>query len=871
MAQSRMQGNAGEDFRTDLCGKSIGRFLIRGRLGQGGMGEVYLAEDTALRRQVALKRMAPRFGSDARSRKRLRQEAQLASQLSDPHVAAVYDILEENDEFFVVMEYVQGETLRARLCRPLGINDFLSLAVQCAEALAAAHKAGILHGDLKPENIMLTTGGQVKVLDFGMARCERYVHEGTTAESAYRGNFGGTLCYMAPEVLQEKGTDGRADIFSLGVVFYEALAGGNPFRAESFLATCERILRGEAPKLGELRAGIPAELERIIAKMMARDPDSRYATAADLAVDLRAQRAAVEETWSAAKPGAKRVPVRLWMVAGMLAAVLGILLLAPRTRRELQNWLSWKPVPRAKQVAVLPFSPGDGEKYMAAFDAGLTEALTAKLTQLTGNGALQVVPASEIRAKGVTTAEQARREFGVNLALEGSVFHSGGVVRIQCILVDTGKLRQIRAQTLTLPLGDPFRAQDQVVQEATRMLEVEVPPAAREMLTSHGTQVAGAYDYYLQGRGYLQDYERAENLDSAIEVFQHALRLDRDYALAFAGLGDAYWAKYQLVKDPQWVESSRQACEKSLQRDSKLPAGHICLGRLEEGTGAYLAAVQEFSRAIDAEPTSEVAFRGLADCYQELGQLSEAERTYQRAIALRPQYWAPYNWLGAFYYRNARYAEASQMFQQVVALAPDSFRGYSNWGASLVEQEHYDQAIEVLQHSISIRPTGSAYSNLANAYFFLRRYEQASEAYEQAVKLGGRIAVLWWNLGDGYYWTTGKRSRAATAYQQAIVLAHEDLRVNAQDAHALGIVAICHAMLGEKKPALDALHQALRITPGDAELRFKAALVYNQLGNRTQALEWLRQARAAGLPASRLRNTPNLDSLRADPRFSRLL
>jgi serine/threonine-protein kinase len=864
-----MQANPREDFRTDLCGKSVGRFLIRGRLGQGGMGEVYLAEDTALGRQVALKRMAPRFGSDAGARKRLRQEAQLASQLSDPHIAAVYDILEENDELFVVMEYVQGETLRERLGRPLPINDFLSLAVQGAEALVSAHKAGILHGDLKPENIMLTRDGQVKILDFGIAHRTDYEREGTTVESAYR-NFGGTLYYMAPEVLEEKGTDGRTDIFSLGVVFYEALAGGNPFRAENFLATCERILRGEPPKLGQLRKGLSAELERIIAKMIARDPASRYATAADLAVDLRAERAALVQTSSTARHGARRTPLYLWIMAGVLAAALG-LLLAPWPRTALRNWLARKPVPGAKQVAVLPFSPGDGENYMAAFDAGLTEALTAKLTQLTGNGSLQVVPASEIRAKGVSTAEQARREFGVNLALEGSVFRSGTAVRIQCILVDTGTLRQVRAQTLTLPVDDPFAAQDQVVQEATRMLEVDVPPAAREMLTNHGTQVARAYDYYLQGRGYLQDYEKAENLDSAIEVFERALSLDKDYALAYAGLGDAYWAKYQLLKDPQWVEQSHQACEKSLERDATLPAGHICLGRLNEGTGAYQVAAREFSRALDAEPTSEVAFHGLADCYQELGQLADAERTYQRAIALRPHYWAPYNWLGAFYYRNARYDEASRMFEQVVALAPDSFRGYSNWGASLVEQEHYDQAIQVLQHSISIRPTGSAYSNLANAFFYLRRYEQASEAYEQAVKLGKRIAVLWWNLGDGYYWTPGKRSQAASAYQQAIVLAREDLRVNAQDAQALGISAICHAMLGEKKAALDALHQALRLSPGDAVLRFKAALVYNQFGDRPQALEWLKQARAAGLPASRLRNTPNLDSLRTDPRFSPLL
>jgi len=211
------------------------------------------------------------------------------------------------------------------------------------------------------------------------------------------------------------------------------------------------------------------------------------------------------------------------------------------------------------------------------------------------------------------------------------------------------------------------------------------------------------------------------------------------------------------------------------------------------------------------------------------------------------------------------------MFSQVVALVPDSFRGYSNLGAAYVEQGRYAEALAVLERSIAIRPTDYGYTNLGNAYFFLRQYEQAARAYEQAVKLTERDPLLWFNLGDGYYWTQGKRAQAAGAYRQAITLAKEGLRVNPQDLYAFGVLAICHAMLGEKKPALESLRRGSLLSPGDPFLCFQAALVHNQFGESDQAIQWLKKALAAGYSPSRIRDTPNFDALRADPRFQELL
>ena len=244
------------------------------------------------------------------------------------------------------------------------------------------------------------------------------------------------------------------------------------------------------------------------------------------------------------------------------------------------------------------------------------------------------------------------------------------------------------------------------------------------------------------------------------------------------------------------------------------------------GTGRYQEAAAEFEQAIEQEPTNDRAYMELATTYSRLGNSAQAEATYRRAIKLRPRYWASYNWLGVFYYQRAQYREAAEMFEQVVALAPDNARGLCNLAAAYTGEGRYSDAITVLQHSIAVRPEATAYTDLGNAYFYLRRFEEATSAYEQAVKLDQADMLLWWNLGDGYYWTPGKRGQAGVAYQHAVSLAESKLKINPKDAYVLSILAICHAMLGEKNAAIGALQGAAQLAPNDPEIRFKAALIH---------------------------------------------
>jgi serine/threonine protein kinase/Tfp pilus assembly protein PilF len=864
--------------QDSLSGTVVGRFRIGDRLGQGGMGEVYRAEDTKLKRTVALKRLAPALRADSLYRHRFLEEAERASRFSDAQVAAVYDVLEEHGEIFLILEYVEGQNLRQRLRQPLSLDEFFKIAMQCAEALVSAHGHGIVHCDIKPENIMLASTGKIKILDFGVAKHLPQSDQSSTVDRA--GTFAGTPAYMSPEVLLERVPDGRADIFSLGVVFYEVLTGQHPFLANSFVITTDRI-RGETPaSIRIFNASVSRDLEALVNKAMAKEPAHRYASAQELLDALRQVRGELSETGLArvvprVEVRPKRSPRKVWLWAAFAAVLL------------LSAFLYWQGYWQAKsirrtplgglstpiQLAVLPFAPTADDPGSKAFCNGLTETLTAKLTQLTDNYPLQVVPSSEIRAEGVTSVEQARKNFGVSLVLEGSLHSSGNQVRVTYTLVDAKTNRQLHAETVDADVSDAFAVEDRVVDGTLQMLGLAIKSDDRVVLAAHGTGDPSAYDQYLRGRGYLLDYHKRENIESAISAFNRALTLDPKYAEAYAGLGKAYSLGYQETPgESKWLEKARSACDQAVAIAPKLAEGWACLGKVYRETGQYEQAVANFQKATVLDPTSGDAFRGLAEAYQKLNRPAEAEATFRKAISLRPQYWAGYSWLGAFYYDRGRYADAASMFKEVITLAPDNFRGYTNLGGIYVAMGQYQDAISALEKSVSIRPTGSAYLNLGTAYFSQRNFDRAASNYEQGLKLiSGDDWLSWGNFADACYQLPGRREQAMSAYRQALQFSDEALKVNPRDGLTWAYRATYLAMLDRKDEALTSLQKAISFSPQDPDVRLRAALVYNHFGDTDRTIEWLQKARAAGTSASLIRGTPDFDHLSGDPRLQALL
>jgi tetratricopeptide (TPR) repeat protein/TolB-like protein len=664
----------------------------------------------------------------------------------------------------------------------------------------------------------------------------------------------------------------------VGAVLYEMATGLRAFPSSERSELTHAILRSSPRPAAILNPSLSRELVRIIAKCLERDPENRYQSAKELAIDLRRLQAGAPPL----TPVQSLFTFRPSFIAAKkkYVALLASLIVIPAAALILRHWLpdfhggasDSAVIPHEKQLAVLPFTvadPGDAQKV--ALGAGLTETLTAQLTQLTRDPLLQVVPAPEVRRMHIESVDAARQEFGVNLVLEGSLHTSGKQIRVNFILVDTRTRRQLRANSLTLPDEDAFRAEDAVVNAAFEMLGMDSRLNERPARESHGTQVAGAYDYYLQGRGYLQNYDRQENLDSAIQVFQHALALDKNYALAYAGLGEAFLQKYNSDKLPRSLEQSRDSCHTANQLDPQLPAAHACLGNLSVATGNYADAANEFSLVLQNEPTNDAAYKGLADAYKHLGKLRDAESTYKQAIALRPHYWATYNWLGVFYYGQGRVHEASEMFRQAVSLAPDCIRGYSNLAASLMDEGLYNEALRAAQRSIEVQPSDYAYSNLASAFFFQKRYDDAIRAFEKATAYSPNDPLLWWNLGDAYYWAPGRRKDSPSAYQRCADLASRQLKQNPNDSDKLGALAVCQAMLAQKNAAFASLNRAFRLAPEDPSLLFDAALVHVQFDELDEALRLLTKCRAAGFPQPKIRDYPNFQSFHSNPQFQQLL
>jgi tetratricopeptide (TPR) repeat protein len=451
-----------------------------------------------------------------------------------------------------------------------------------------------------------------------------------------------------------------------------------------------------------------------------------------------------------------------------------------------------------------------------------------------------------------------------------TVQHAAEQERVNFSLVDADSHQQLRGGTITAPRGDPFALQDQVSESVTQALELQLQPPEKQAMQAHGTTEPAAYDFYLQGRGYLQDYGQREKVESALTVFGSALQKDPAFAAAYAGLGEAYWRKYQLTHESELVKKAGDACQQATKHNGSLAEGHACLGLIYQGTGKYEEAGEEYAKAAALEPTLDAAQSGLARSYESLNRLDDAEKAYRAAIALRPNYWAGYNVLGAFYVSHGKWEQAAQMFSQVVSLAPDSFIGYNNLGDVRMYQGRTAAAIPLLQRSLGIRKTADATSNLGTAYFESRRYAEAAAAYEQSTQLDPQNYVLWGNLGDAYFWTPERRHEAAGAYTRATALALEALRINARDATALSCVSLYRAMLGERTVAIEYLERALRIEPKRPDLLLNAAIAYQQLGEGERAVDYLEKAVAAGLSPESLRDLPNFDSLRDKPRFKKL-
>jgi serine/threonine-protein kinase len=769
---------------------------------------------------------------------------------------------------YLVTEYVPGITLNAKIAgRSLPEGEVLHLGKQLASGLENAHRQGVIHRDLKPGNLRVTPEGRLKILDFGLAFLLRAEPETeteaggeTTVTASLTESFedAGTLPYMSPEQIKGSKPDARADVWSAGAVLYEMSTGKSPFGDLTGGRLMAAILEQPPPAPRSLNAKISVGLERVILRALEKDPGERYQSAGDLRIDLNSLATGTMPVY--AKPASRR-----WVWWSLAVAVVIVLAVAGVW------WKGWRvdPAVSGDQVmAVLPFESVANDAATNALGAGLSETLTAKLVQASDEGHLQFVSTRDLIAQGVKTEVQAQREFGTDLVLEGSFQQFGDQLRINCSLVDSHTHLQRAARTVTGSAGDPFRLQDMLVEQVVEMLPKALGPVKQANLRSHPDMSPAAYDLYLRGRGYLE----FRNIDRAIAEFERATEVDANYAPAHAALGITYTRGFQREnRGKDWLEKAQAQCERALAITPQLAEGHTCLGNVYFSKGRYEDAVQEFQRSLDLDHDSEGTLGLLAEANQKLGNVGAAEEAYRKAIALRPNYWGVYSSFGSFYYDQARYADAANMFRKAIQLAPQYYLGYSNLGAMNLLQGQYQDAVDASKKSIALRPTADAYGNLGTAYFGLHRYQDSAEAFQSGLKINQNDWQNWGNLGDALYQLPSRRSEALAAYRKAIELSTARLEVNPRDASILAYVADYYAMLDRESEGKRSLALALEIAPKNGEVLFHAAILYNHFDDVAQTLTFLQRAVQAGWSRSQIRDTPDFEHLKNNPRLQALL
>jgi len=702
---------------------SLLQYRIEEKIGAGGMGVVWRAFDTRLHREVALK-VLPADQNDRARRARMLQEARSASALNHPNIVTIYGVDTDGGTDFIAMELVRGQTLHDLLhSGPVPPRLAIRYAMQICDALAAAHSAGVIHRDLKPANIMITSTGHVKVVDFGIAKLNQApdttggVGETLTVPLTSEDVVLGTLAYMSPEQALGDHVDRRSDIFSFGVVLYQMLQGKMPFRGETRSQILRSLLSDQPPAVVTPIRTNGRSLDSVIRKCLAKQPEDRYDTAADVLEDLRA------------------------------------------LDRKMGN------------------VPGGDGGFMRK-----------------------------------------------------AVVGAAALVALSALLL--------------------FAYRDRV---SARWL-----PALQTPATSQ--------DWYVKGRALLERWDREGAADGAVDAMNHAIQLDSNHAISYAGLAEAYTLKDVANADPQWRKLATDAGRKAVSLNDDIAQSHLSLGTALARDDQHEEAMRQFERASQLDPGNGLARLSIANEQSAKKDYAGALESYQRARALSPASWAVPYAMGRFYYGQARYADAVAQWRAAKKLTPDNVAVLSNLAAGLHMSGQDSEAAAEFQRALEIRPSAATYNNLGTQRYYMGEYDSAVTSFEKAVAMNANRYMYWGNLGDAYRWSTGSKAKAGGTYLRAIQLVDEKVAAQPADSDLRSTLAIYRAKNGAHAEALNDIAAAMMAKPS-ARAWFNAMIVFEICGKREQALSALGSAVRAGFPLHEIRNEPELVSLRTDMRY----
>jgi serine/threonine-protein kinase len=848
-------------------GSLVGPYRVLEMIGAGGMGEVYLAHDTRLDRQVALKVLR---GADPAgvARQRLHREAQAAARLNHPGIAAIHDVLDEGDRCFIVMEYVEGQSLNAMLDARLSVVQAVGIAAQVADALAYAHERGVIHRDVKPANVRVRPDGSAKLLDLGIARVTAAGNQ-SAAPSTTTALVQGTPGYMAPEQFAGGPVDARADLYSLGALLFDLLTGRPPFVGRDFLAQAVAISSGPAPRVSQFNASVPAGVDAIVARALARDPAERFQTAAAFAAALRGEAARLSGAETSESSGvAPRVrPRRALVLAGAVMIAVAVAAI-PAYRMLTQRGAG---APKRTILAVLPVGNVPGDAGAESLAAGIAAVFVSNLGTVPGVRLLSGAATAAYRDNRTDVAKIAREldaDAVVDLSLqEGGEAHA----TMRGSLARPGQLAADWTQTIA---GDVLTVERQLLESVARTLERR-DVFGRRLTAEDWTRLLRmpttdrqAMSEYSTARSLLEHVDREGNLDRAVALFTSATARDPSFALAYAGLAEAHASRYGRRKDPAAAAQAIAAAEAALKLDPSQAAVRTSLGSIKRLTGQPEQAIAEFRKALALQPNNDDTRRQLGQTLAANGQIDEGIAEIQHAIEVRPDYWNNYFTLGYVLYTAGRYQDAITAYRRTTELNPTFPGGYQMLGTAQHKLGDVEAAIGNYEHAVRLGPNAAAYSNLGFFYYSTERYREAIAAYSEAVKRDPAAPTYHRNLADSYR-RAGNTTAARAEYEHALDTANAALAVNPRDALTISLVALCEARLGRAAAAERHAAEAASLPSASRDVIGRQAQVLALIGQSARALAALRKGIQAGYTVSE--RDDEFDTLRSHPEFKALL
>lgn len=718
VATEIMQGKLGA-----LIGQSVAHYRILSLLGRGGMGEVYLAQDTKLGRRVALKLLPISLNKDEDRLKRFAREARSASALNHPNVSVIHEIGETDDgRHFIAMEHIEGRTLRRRLNEgPVTLDEAIRITLQVASALTAAHDAGVIHRDVKPENIMLRPDGYVKVLDFGLAKLtERFLPVNDSEAPTFSAfdtessHLIGTVNYLSPEQARRQLVDERTDNWSLGVVLYEMLARHMPFTGETPSHTIVAILEREPEPLTRHLDKVPTQLQQIIAKALRKDRDQRYQTTAEITADLESLRHTIStDSIKFEKPSMSPVlKSRLAMVAiavVLIVAIAGVIRFLTRNKPNAN-------LASINSVAVLPFANMSTDPNMEYLSDGITDSLINNLSQVPN---LKVIGrSSTFRYKGQQTdAHAIGQELGVETVLTGRIVEHNGNLSIYVDLEDARDKTHIWGEQYNRKMADLLVIQNELSQKISENLRLRLSGEEKQRFAKRPTDNVEAYQMYLKGRWYWNKFTR-EGRAQAINSFEQAIKLDPNYALAYAGLADVYVVD-GTVPLRESSQKAKAAAERALVLDNSLGEAHATLGFIKTHYEIdWAGAEAEFKKAIELNPNYATAHHFYADMLMARGDFEKALQELEKARQLDPLSPIINVDFGLIYYYQRDYDRSIEYLKQIAERFPDFFPAREHLAWAYTEKKMYREAIAEYQKANTLSQGSNTMVNATLAYTY---------------------------------------------------------------------------------------------------------------------------------------------------------